>query len=136
MPMRPEPPTVAKIPTGPPADPAVTPADPYVAPVRETLAAARNRAADRRGRWAAPAAPPAPAPARPAPNVAVLGRGRVLKGRTGGRSEPRSAGDIRRLARGGWPMCCGQVMPPVLEPAAEPCSVEDSDDLPWADRRV
>jgi len=133
--MRQEPLLVADLPSAMPTEPgASTPAHPYVAPVEQTLAAARNRAADRRARWAATQAQP-PAPKRSAPSVPVPPpRGRILKCRICGRAEPRSAGDIRRLARGAWPMCCGQVMPPVLEPPTEP-GVDD-DDLPWADRRV
>ena len=132
--MRHDPPPVAEIPTDRPAEPAQTSADPYVAPAQQTLAAARTRAAKRRARWAAtPASPP---PSQPVPKVPVVGRGRILKCRVCGRAEPRSPGDLRRLARGAWPMCCGQVMPPVLETLAEPCAVEDDDELPWADRRV
>src|SRR5438045_3443137 len=112
-----------------------TTVDPHAVPVDETLAAARNRAANRKARWESPP-PAAPTPKRrPAPS-APPARGRVLKCRVCGRTQPRSGNELRRLARGAWPMCCGQVMPPVPEPAAEPCSVEDADELPWADRRV
>jgi hypothetical protein len=133
--MRQDTPLVADVPSTVPAEPGSNPADPYVAPVEQTLAAARNRAANRRARWAAAQSQP-PAQPRPGPSVPVPpARGRILKCRVCGRAEPRSAGDIRRLARGAWPVCCGQVMPPILEPS-EPGSDEDHDDLPWADRRV
>ena len=71
--------------------------------------------------------------ARPAGPVVTPSRGRVLKCRVCGRAEPRSAGDLKRLARGAWPMCCGQVMLPAQEDAADPAK---DDELPWADRRV
>lgn len=133
--MRQDTPLVADLPSTVPTPPGPNPADPFVAPVEQTLAAARNRAANRRARLAAahakapvqqPSDPSTPVP--PAP-------GRVLKCRVCGRAEPRTAGDIRRLARGAWPVCCGQVMPPVLE-TTESGSDDDNDDLPWADRRV
>jgi hypothetical protein len=124
--------------TDAPTDPGNKTADPYVTPIQQTLAAARTRSAKRKARWATSLADPKPAP--PVANGPVAkgplpGPARVLKCRVCGRSEPRTGTELRRLARGAWPMCCGQVMPPVPEPVAEPCSVEDADALPWADRR-
>lgn len=136
VPMRHESILVTDVPTPAPSEPASTPADPYVAPVEQTLAAARTQAAKRRARWADPKADVSE-PKRSSPSVPVPPpRGRILKCRVCGRAEPRSAGDIRRLARGAWPTCCGQVMPPVLEPSTDPSASDDGDDLPWADRRV
>jgi hypothetical protein len=133
--MRQEPVLVAEPPSDAPAEPANTPADPYVNPVQQTLAAARDRAANRRARWEAKAQ--SATPKRSALSVPVPPpKGRILKCRVCGRTEPRSAGDIRRLARGAWPTCCGQVMPPVLEPSDDPNSGEVADELPWTDRRA
>ena len=130
--MRPTTPAVAEIRSAP-IEPAPGPSDhPTANPIDQVLAAARSRSADRKARWAKPVAPPAP-PVKPVP-AAPPARGRVLKGRVCGKAEPRSAGDIKRLARGAWPTCCDQVMFPVAEPADEPAEAEGV--LPWADRRV
>lgn len=126
---------MAELPSTTPAEPATTPADPYANPLQHSLAAARDRAANRRARWEAKTRPPTPKRSAPSVPVPPL-NGRILKCRVCGRAEPRSAGDIRRLARGAWPTCCGQVMPPVLEPSNDPNSGDDADELPWADRRA
>jgi PilZ domain len=108
------------------------PADHIVAPIQQTLEAARNRSANRKARWSTSIVSPMATP----PKTHATVRGRVLKCRSCGRSEPRSSGELKRLARGAWPMCCGLVMPPVLDAATASTSTDDPDDLPWADRRV
>ena len=131
--MSPQRPPVAETRTTPIAPQPPDADHPHVAPVEQVLAAARSRSANRKARWEKPvtssqqpvrqvSTPPTPVP------------GRVLKCRICGRAEPRSAGDLKRLARGAWPMCCGQVMPPVVDPPDE--SGQADEVLPWADRRV
>lgn len=130
--MPPQTPTVAET-HSPTVEPApVQPDREDTDPIDRVLAAARSRSADRKARWEKPVAPPAP-PAKPATAMPPA-RGRVLKCRVCARAEPRSAGDLKRLARGAWPLCCGQVMFPVAEPADGPAEAEAA--LPWADRRV
>lgn len=127
------------VPTSQPGTPAqggTTTSDTIAAPIQESLAAARNRAADRKARWADCGGDPGPEAAATGPTSPPPARGRILKCRLCGRAEPRSAGDLKRLARGAWPMCCGQVMPPVSEPPAEAIAADAANDLPWADRRV
>jgi PilZ domain len=49
-----------------------------------------------------------------------------------GRTEPRPADALRRLAEGRWTECCGRVMIPGIAPE----SVRELDETPWAERRL
>jgi hypothetical protein len=49
-----------------------------------------------------------------------------------GRTEPRPADALRRLAEGRWLECCGRVMVPALAVVPAPAV----DPTPWADRRM
>ena len=131
-----QPPAVAETHSAPIEPSSGQPPKPFVDPAEQVLAAARTRSADRKARWKNPVTV-STLPTRRLPATTPPTRGRVLKCRVCGKAEPRSAGDLKRLARGAWPMCCGQVMPPVVETAGEPGAAESvEDDLPWADRRV
>ena len=121
-------PTVADIQSTPDAETTVS----APTPIEQVLAAARSRSADRKARWEKPVATTAPA-VKSAPAPAAPLRGRVLKCRVCGKAEPRTAVDLKRLARGAWPMCCDQVMFPLIEPPSESPTADD--ELPWADRR-
>jgi PilZ domain len=105
--------------------------DATLSPVERALRAARHRAASRRLNRAAvkagltPGRPVAPAPAP--------GRREMLKCRACGRTEPRPADDLGRLARGSWPECCGKVMPPAPT-GPDPASVVPAE--PIQERRA
>lgn len=68
------------------------------------------------------------------PDAAADRRPQRVRCPTCGRTEPRPADALHRLARGQWQVCCGRVMIPV--PVDDDTPEMDPDPTPWAERRL